>query len=141
MNAVDQRELAGLIDRRLIGMLGLRPTNSPGWGMLKALKTVRLRSPDGEVIEVKADCTRVSYDHWAVRLHPEIFQVVDRRDTRWLQEHSRSLDHVRQELERGRTRASRPGRPHSGVLPPRAGGSTLRLPGGSSGPRPLRLPR
>jgi hypothetical protein len=141
VNAADQRELAGLIDKRLIGMLGLRPPNTPGWGMLRALKTVRLRSPDGEVCELKAGVTGVSPDHWAARLHPEVFRVCDKRDTRSLQAHSRALDHVRQELERGRTRASGPARPRSGVLPPRHGGSTLRLPGGRSGARPLRLPR
>ena len=141
MNAADERELAGLIDKRLIGMLGLRPPDSPDWGKLKALKTVRLRSPDGELIEFKAGSTHVARDYWAVRLHPEVFQVCDRRDTRTLREHARSLDRVRQELERGRTRASGPARPRSGVLPPRKGAETWRLPGGPSGARPLRLPR
>jgi hypothetical protein len=139
MNAADQRELAGLIDKRLIGMLGVRPANSPGWGQLKALKTVRLRSPDGEVVEFKAGVTRVSRDYWAVRLHPEVFRVVDWRDTRSLQEHSRALDHVRQELERGLTRASGPAR--SGVLPSRpTGPQPWRLPSPDA-VRPLRLPR
>jgi len=38
VNAADPRELAGLIDKRLIAMLGLRPPGSSasGWGMLAA---------------------------------------------------------------------------------------------------------
>jgi hypothetical protein len=140
MNAADERRLAGLIDKRLVATLGVRPADSPGWGMLQTLKTVRLRSPDGKVEEFKAGVTRVCRGHWAVRLHPEVFRVVDRRDTRSLQEHSRALDHVRQELERGLTRASGPARPRSGVLPPRKRAETWRLPNPAA-TRPLRLPR
>jgi hypothetical protein len=124
VNAADERELAGLIDKRLIATLGVRPPDSPGWGRLVALRSTKLRSPDGELVELKAGVTHVAYDYWAVRARPELFRVADRRDTRSVREHSRALDHVRQELERGRTRA----RPRSGVLPPRAGGSTFRLP-------------
>jgi hypothetical protein len=123
VNAADQRELAGLIDKRLIATLGLRPPNSPGWGQLKALKTVRLRSPDGALVEFKAGVTRVSRDYWAVRLHPEVFRVIDQRDTRSLREHSRALDRTRRELERGSTST-----PARGVLPPRTAVRPLRLP-------------
>jgi hypothetical protein len=142
VNAADERRLAGLIDKRLIATLGIRPPNSPGWGMLRTLRTVKLRDPDGNVEEFKAGTTYVCRDHWAVRARPELFRVADRRDVRSMREHSRALDHAQRELEGGRTRASGPARPRSGVLPSRpTGPQAWRLPGGPSGARPLRLPR
>jgi hypothetical protein len=143
VTAADQRELAGLIDKRLIGMLGLRPLGSPGWGMLRAVKSGAFTSErdPGERCTITAGKTQVAYDYWLARERPELFMPIDKRDTRTIDAHSRNLERTRHELERGRTRASGPARPRSGVLPPRTGGSTLRLPGGPSGARPLRLPR
>ena len=127
MNAADQRELAGLIDRRLIATLGLRPNNSPGWGRLVALKNMKLRSPDGELVEFKAGVTHVAYDYWAIRARPELFRVADRRDTH--EQHRRALEHAKQDLERGTptTRAAARG-PSSTVLPPRPQTTAFRLP-------------
>jgi hypothetical protein len=54
VNAADQRELAGLIDKRLIATLGLRPPNSPGWGMLCAVKSGVFTSKAGERTTITA---------------------------------------------------------------------------------------
>jgi hypothetical protein len=140
VNALDDRRLASLIDKRLIGMLGLRPPNSSGWGMLRAVKSGTFTSKSGERTTITAGTTRVSSDYWLARERPELFMPIDKRDTRTIAAHSRNLEHARQTLERGRT--TRPATTRTGgVLPPRAGGSTLRLPGGPSGARPLKLPR
>jgi hypothetical protein len=67
-----------------------------------------------------------------------VFRVVDRRDTRSLRDHTRALDHVRQELERGTpTRSATRTR---GVLPARKGGEPWRLPNRSRAPAGV-LPR
>lgn len=114
-----------------------RPRDAAGWSMLAATKTGVLRGPDGELCEVKAGVSRVHYSHWTVRCYPEWFRVIDRRDVRAVREHVRALEHLRQGLERGRPTRTRT---RTGVLPPRNGGSTLRLPR-TAGFRPLRLPR
>ena len=142
MSAADERRLVGLIDQRLGGMLGLRPPDSDGWGMLQTLKTVRLRDPDGEVEEFRAGVTRVCRDHWAVRLHPEVFRVVDRRDVRSMQAHTRALEHAQKVLERTTptARAAARGPSSATVLPFRTPSASWRLPSAPSR-RPLRLPR
>lgn len=141
MNAAGERELAGLIDKRLIGMLGLRPRNSSGWGMVAAVRSgafVSERDP-ADRCTIEAGKTRVSYDYWLARERPELFMPVDSRDARTIEAHSRNLERTRHELERGRTRASGPARTSS-VLPPKESRARLRLPRSPSA-RPLRLPR
>ena len=59
-----------------------RPPAAEGWGMLMAKKTRTLTGPDGERIQVTAGTSRVHRSHWAIRLHPEVFEVCDRGDTR-----------------------------------------------------------
>jgi hypothetical protein len=140
VNAADEPRLAGLIDKRLIGMLGLRPPNSSGWGMLRAVKSGTFTSKSGERTTIKKDVTRVAAEHWLAREFPEAFRVVDKRDTRTIDAHRGNLERTRQELERGRTGASGPARPRSGVLPPRKRAETWRLPNPAA-TRPLRLPR
>ena len=115
-----------------------RPANSPGWGMLRAVKSGVFTSKQGERTTITAGVTGVAPCHWLAREFPEVFAVCDKRDTRTTRDHARSLNHVRQELERGRPTTTRT---RTGVLPPRTGGSTLRLPSHASGTRPLRLPR
>jgi hypothetical protein len=140
VSPADQRELAGLIDRRLVGMLGLRPPNSSGWGMLRAVTSgafTSQRNP-ADRCTIKAGTPRVAFDYWLARERPELFMPIDKRDSRTIEAHSRNLERSRQELERCRPTRT-PAR--AGVLPPRTGGSTLRLPGRPSGARPLRLPR
>jgi hypothetical protein len=110
--------------------------------MLRAVKSGAFTSKAGERTTITAGVTGVAPSHWLAREYPEAFRVCDGRDTRSLQEHSRSLEHVRQQLERGRTPAGGPGLPRSGVLPSRpAGPQTWRLPRPSATTRPLRLPR
>jgi hypothetical protein len=72
-----------------------RPQRSFGWGMLEAKKTKTLAGPGGERIEITAGSSRVARDHWAVRLHPELFSVCASRDIRSKQAHARALEHVR----------------------------------------------
>ena len=88
-----------------LAQAGGRPQARPGFGMLEAVKSVSLRGPGGESIEVTAGVSRVASRHWAIRRHPVIFRVVDSRDKRTVAAHSRALAHVRAELERGRTAA------------------------------------
>ena len=142
MSAAEERRLAGLIDKRLVGMLGLRPADSDGWGMLDTLKTVRLRSPDGKVEEFKAGVTRVCRGHWAVTARPEVFRVADGRDIRSLRDHARALEHAQKDLERTTptTRAAARGPSSPSVLPPRTPTQSWRLPS-TPARRPLRLPR
>ena len=96
------------------------------WGVLSG------RDP-ADRCTIEAGKTRVAYDYWLAVERPELFMPIDKRDTRTIEAHSRNLDRTRHELERGRPRASGPGRPRSGVLPPRTGGSTLKLSGQASG--------
>jgi hypothetical protein len=113
-----------------------RPT--PGWGMLRCVRTLRLRSPDdGELVHFVAGTTRISRDHWAARARPEAFAPACRDDRATAKAHMRNLEHVRQQLERGRPAARR--RTTGGVLPSRRAPGGLRLPTGPSY-RPLRLP-
>ena len=114
-----------------------RPANSPGWGMLRAVKTGTFTSKQGERTTIKAGVTRVAPSHWLAREYPEALTVADKRDARTTRDHARSLAHVRAELERGapvtRTHArpapSRPLRLPAPVLKlHRARGPRLRLP-------------
>ena len=84
-----------------------RPPAAEGWGMLMAKKTRTLTGPDGERIQVTAGTSRVHRSHWAIRLHPEVFEVCDRGDTRTQRDHARALAHIRAELERA-TGVARP---------------------------------
>jgi hypothetical protein len=137
MNAADERRLAGLIDKRLIGMLGLRPSNSSGWGMLRAVKSGTFTSKSGERATITAGTTRVSSDYWLARERPELFMPIDKRDVRTIDAHRGNLERAQQQLERGRpTRTAT----RTGVLPPRKGAETWRLPNPAA-TRPLRLPR
>jgi hypothetical protein len=108
--------------------LGTRPRNSPGWGMVKCVKSGVLKSRDGkEVTRVIAGTTRCAPDYWAVRDWPEYFMPIDSRDVRTRDMHERNLERTRRDLERGlpstRTRSS------SGALRlPRHTGRTFKLP-------------
>ena len=116
-----------------------RPKYADGWGMLQAKQTKTLTGPGGERIAIKAGASRVRYSHWAVRLHPEVFTVVDSRDVRSKQAHARALERVRQGLERATPAARSTPRPRAGVLSASAGSSPLRLPRPDRTPA-LRLP-
>jgi hypothetical protein len=140
MNAADDRRLASLIDKRLIGMLGLRPRNSSGWGMLRAVKSGAFTSErdPADRCTIAAGTTRVAYDYWLAVERPELFMPIDKRDSRTIDAHRGNLERTQRELERGRTttRATRT----SHVLPSRpAGREPWRLPRPAA--RPLRLPR
>jgi len=135
---MDQRD----IDRALVAMGG-RPTNSSGWGMLKATRSgtfVSERDPT-EGVTLTEGVSRVNPRHWIVSERPELFRVVDKRDVHTAQTHSRYLERSREELERGRTstRARTPYRPgvlSRGVLPPRPHRNVL-----PAKAAPWRLPR
>jgi hypothetical protein len=116
-----------------------RPQRSFGWGMLEAKKTKTLAGPGGERIEITAGSSRVARDHWAVRLHPELFSVCDSRDIRSKQAHARALEHVRHELERAAPTARPSGPRRPGVLSSGSSTSPLRLPRPGQAPA-LKLP-
>jgi hypothetical protein len=60
--------------------LGTRPANSPGWGMVRCVKSGVLKSRDGkEVTRVTAGQTRCAPEHWTVRDFPEFFVPIDKR--------------------------------------------------------------
>ena len=101
-----------------------RPPHSPGWGMLRAVKTGVFTSKQGERITVYAAVTGVAPSHWLARERPELFAAADTRDARTAREHRANLERTRQELGRGRP-TGRPSRPKGvlapkGVLPPKA---------------------
>jgi hypothetical protein len=103
-----------------------RPRNSPGWGMLVAVKSGEF-SPErdpSERVTITAGTTYVSPDYWLARERPELFKLGDRRDTRTYRARTRNLEHARLELERERPTG------------PRRRTDALRLPG-----QPFRLPR
>jgi hypothetical protein len=78
-----------------------RPANSPGWGKLVAVKSGVVTSKDGRGrCVVHADTTYVVPEYRAAREHPELWRPADKRDTRTVRTHLRSLAHTRQELER-----------------------------------------
>jgi len=113
-----------------------RPTNSPGWGMLTAVKSGTFRSPDGsEVVHVKAGVTRIAPSHWLFRVRPEWFRVADTRDRRTVLDHTRALERARRDLEGGRSSTGSASRSPAGsmalrpgVLPPRPADAPFRLP-------------
>jgi len=134
-------ELAECSDPRyrdLVAVGSNRPRNSPGWGMLVAVKSGVVVSPDGtERDYIKANRRRVRPDHWIAKAYPEMFRpACDKRDTGTRDAHKRNLEHVLRYLERGRAagRSSYlygqgvlPRQPTRPVLPPRKGSEPWRL--------------
>jgi hypothetical protein len=104
-----------------------RPANSPGWGMLAAVKSGEYVSERDPTVRttITAARTYVSPDYWLAGERPELFMPADKRDLRIAAAHSRNLSRARAQLERGRPTSSRR----------REQGDRLRLPG-----QPFRLP-
>jgi hypothetical protein len=119
-------------------MRGGRPRNSPGWGMLVAVKSGAFVSSSdaSEHATIEAGKTRVSPDYWLARERPELFNLGDRRDTRTYNTHRRNLENARAELERGRPTSTRRGAVRSTALT--LPGQPFKLPRSD---RPFKLPR
>jgi hypothetical protein len=108
-----------------------RPVNSPGWGMLGAVKSGAFTSERNprERATIKAGTTRVSRDYWLAAERPELFMPIDERDTRTIDAHRSNLGRARRDLERGRTATRRTtDQTRPGVLPARRPAVGLRWP-------------
>jgi hypothetical protein len=135
------RYAAAYTQQQLERVTSGRPPNSPGWGMLVAVKTggyVSERNP-ADHVTIEAGSTHVCRDYWLARERPELFKPADSRDARTFREHRANLERARQQLERGRRQASRRKGvlAHKGVLPP---APPWRLPRPAASTRAWKLP-